>query len=140
MKILKFLILLPFALLATLISIAIIVMVIAVMTEAAEAGEGKAKPGFELWGCSEISTSRHPHQVELDAYVEGGLGSIDMQGLPTITTWFKIQGFKRSWIWDDEGPAEEYSFTILGNTGRYYEFFKTGKPTRESLRYNCHRH
>ena len=52
----------------------------------------------ELWGCSDWwGSSSHPHPIELVLNLEDGIGSSKIQGLPTITTLFGIEGLALVW-------------------------------------------
>ena len=94
----------------------------------------------ELWGCSDWwGSSSHPHQIELVSNLEDGIGSIKIQGLPAITTYFEIEGFARVWRWVDGGPTEGYAFYIRDDSGAYYVFWDD-KPTKPEETYSCHKH
>jgi len=93
----------------------------------------------ELWGCSDWWASSHPHPIELVSDLENGIGSIEVQGLPAIATYFGIEGFARVWRWVD-GPAEGYAFEIRSDDSGYYYMFWDDKPTKPEETYSCHKH
>lgn len=98
----------------------------------------------ETWGCSKRrlgGSIEHPHDLELTASIENGFGSIIIQGLPIIYTWFGIEGFERVWRWenDSRSTAKGYAFVIDDNHGRYYVFLDDElTPSRKT--YICHKH
>ncbi len=53
----------------------------------------------ETWGCVvsmfSFAKEQHPHEIELVSNVEDQTGSIKKQGLPAISTYFRIEGFNR---------------------------------------------
>jgi len=93
----------------------------------------------ELWGCSDWRESSHPHPIELVSDLENGIGSIEVQGLPAIATYFGIEGFSRVWRWYD-GPAEEYAFSINRDDSGYYFVFLDDKLATAKETYSCHKH
>ena len=96
----------------------------------------------ETWGCVAdmlFIVEDHPHEIELVSNVEDQTGSIKKQGLPAIPTYFRIEGLNRVWRWIDDGPAEEYAFSISDGGGYYYEFFDD-KQTQPKETYACHDH
>ena len=100
----------------------------------------------ELWGCRALLADLHPHLIELVSNIEDGTGTIKIQGIPEIPTFFGIEGLARAWRWLDPTPGskKQYAFLIkvggLGPTGYYYEFPDDKTSVNSIDTYSCHNH
>ena len=85
----------------------------------------EAAPNSEIWECTTIFESS---QVLLTADHDTDTGTIKMGTLPTIETFFGVEGLDRVWLWpDNSDPSGFYQFLIgpRGATGLqgYYIHF-----------------